>query len=79
VGVEVTILVADDHIAAIDDVAAALRSAGLQLGQTLPETGVITGSVADAAAMETLAAVPGVAAVEPVQEIFIPPPDAPVQ
>jgi hypothetical protein len=29
--------------------------------------------------MDALAAVEGVAAVEPVREVFIPPPDAPVQ
>lgn len=76
---EVTILIADDHVEAIDDVAAALQSAGLRLGQVLAATGVVTGAVEDAAAMETMAAVEGVAAVEPVQEVFIPPPDAPVQ
>ena len=75
----VTILVADDHLDAIDDVAAALEVAGLRRDETLPAAGVITGSVADAALIETLAAVPGVAAVEPAQEIFIPPPDAPTQ
>jgi len=77
--IEVTVLVADDHLDAIDDVAAALELAGLRREATLPATGVITGAVADAAAMESVAAVPGVAAVEPVQEVFIPPPDAPIQ
>jgi CheY-like chemotaxis protein len=76
---EVTVLIADDHVDAIDDVAAALQDAGLRLGQVLAATGVVTGSVADATAMAALAAVDGVEAVEPVQEVFIPPPDAPVQ
>jgi CheY-like chemotaxis protein len=75
----VTILVADERIEAIEDVAAALRDAGLRLGSTLPATGVITGSVEDEAALEALAAVDGVAAVERAQEIQIPPPDEPVQ
>jgi hypothetical protein len=77
--VDVTVLIADGHVDAIDGVAAALQEAGLRLGQVLSTTGVITGSVDDAAAMQALAAVDGVAAVEPVQEVFIPPPDAPVQ
>jgi hypothetical protein len=76
---DVTVLVADDHLNAIDDVAAALEAAGLRRKATLPATGVITGAVEDPAAMQALAAVPGVDAVEPVQEIFIPPPDAPIQ
>jgi hypothetical protein len=76
---DVTVLIADDRLDAIDDIAAALQEAGLRLGQVLAATGVVTGSIEDDAAAERLAAVDGVAAVEPVQEIFIPPPDAPIQ
>jgi enamine deaminase RidA (YjgF/YER057c/UK114 family) len=76
---DVTVLIADDRLGAIQDVAAALQEAGLRLGQVLSATGVVTGSVDDDAAMERLAAVDGVAAVEPVQEVFIPPPDSPIQ
>ena len=72
-------LVADEHVEAIEDVAAALQEAGLQLGHALPATGVITGAVEDEAALEAIAAVEGVAAVEQVQEIQLPPPDEPVQ
>ena len=75
----VTVLVADDHVAAIDEVAAALQRAGLRLGEVLPASGVITGAVDDAAAIPALAGVDGVEAVEPEQEIQLPPPDAPVQ
>jgi hypothetical protein len=73
------VLVADEHIEAIDDVAAALQEAGLRLGVALPATGVITGAVEDQAAFEAIAAVEGVAAVEPVHEIQLPPPDEPIQ
>ena len=65
-------LVADEHLEAIEDVAAALQEAGLRLGQTLPATGVITGAVEDEAAIEAIAAVEGVAAVELAQEISAP-------
>ena len=76
---DVTILVADDRRAGIDGVAAALQKAGLRLGRVLPETGVITGAVDDHAAIAALSGVDGVEAVEPAQEVFIPPPDAPIQ
>jgi hypothetical protein len=73
---DVTVLVDDDHLAVIDEVAAALQRAGLRLGEVLPALGAITGSVDDPAA---LAAVEGVAAVELAQEIQLPPPDEDVQ
>jgi hypothetical protein len=73
---DVTVLVAGDHLDAIDEVAAALQRAGLRLGDVLPAVGAITGSVDDPAA---LAEVEGVAAVERAQEIRLPPPDAEVQ
>jgi len=60
-------------------VAAALQDAGLRLGAVLPATGVISGSVEGADAMESLAAVEGVAAVEQAQEFQLPPPDSDVQ
>jgi hypothetical protein len=74
--IDVTVLVADDHLDAIDDVAAALQQAGLRLQSTLPATGVITGAAEDPAALE---AVPGVAAVEAARDIGVPPPDSPLQ
>jgi hypothetical protein len=75
----VTILIADERVGAIDDVAAALQEAGLRLGAALPATGVVTGAVEDEAALEAIAAVEGVAAVERAREIAIPPPDEPIQ
>ena len=74
--IDVTVLVADDHLDAIDDVAAALQEAGLRLQSTLPATGVITGAADDPAALE---AVPGVAAVEAARDVGVPPPDSPLQ
>lgn len=72
-------LVADEHVNAIEEVAAALQEAGLQLGLTLPVTGVITGAVEDEAAVEAIAAVEGVAKVELSEDFQLPPPDEPVQ
>jgi hypothetical protein len=73
---DVRILVARDHLAVIDEVAAALQRAGLRLGDVLPAVGAITGSVDDPTA---LAEIEGVAAVERAQEFQLPPPDAEVQ
>ncbi len=77
--IDVTIIVADDHVESIDAVAAALQEAGLRLGVTLPSTGAITGTVEDEAALAALAAVEGVEAVERAQEFVLPPPDEPIQ
>jgi hypothetical protein len=77
--IDVTILVADDRVGTIDDVAAALRDVGLRRGVALPATGVITGSVEDDAAVGRLASVPGVESVELAESMQIPPPDEPVQ
>jgi hypothetical protein len=75
--IDVTVLVADDHLDAMDDVAAALQQAGLRLQSTLPATGVITGAAEDPAALQ---AVPGVAAVEAARsDLGVPPPDSPLQ
>jgi hypothetical protein len=60
-------------------VAAVLQDAGLRLDLTLPTTGVITGAVEDDAALESIAAVDGVAGVERAQEVQIPPPEEPTQ
>lgn len=76
---DVNVLIADDHLAAIDEVAAALQSAGLRLRDVLPSAGVVTGSVDDLAALPALQAVDGVASAEPAQEVQLPPPDEPVQ
>jgi hypothetical protein len=77
--VDVNVLVDDEHRSGIDDVAAELSRAGLRVGKTLPGTGVITGSVADAGVTEALRGVAGVAAVEVNRTVQLPPPDAPVQ
>lgn len=74
--IDVTVLVDDDHLDAMDEMAAALQEAGLRLQSTLHTTGVITGAVEDPA---TLEAVPGVAAVEAARDVGVPPPDSPLQ
>ena len=77
--VEVNVLVDDEHLSAIDEVASALSQAGLSIGATLRSTGVITGSVTDAGLTDDLRQVAGVVGVEVNREFQLPPPDAPVQ
>jgi len=74
----VTVTVADSHAGVIDEVAAQLRQAGMDVEQVLGTLGVITGSIDDAliAAIEAL---PGVGAVEQQASFQIPPPDAELQ
>ena len=77
--VEVNVLVDDDHLATIDEVASALSREGLAVKKTLRSVGVITGAVADTGVTDALGAVAGVVGVEVNREVQLPPPDAPVQ
>ncbi len=76
--VSVTVTVAASPAGAIEDVADALRDAGLDVGRVLGSIGVITGT-ADEAALDAIGDVPGVVAVERSGTVQLPPPDADVQ
>ncbi len=77
--VQVNVLVDDEHLPAIDEVASALGEAGLTVAQTLRSVGVITGSVSDSGQTDALRQIAGVVGVEVNREVQLPPPDAPVQ
>lgn len=74
----VTVSVTDDQQANIDELAARLRAAGMEVDQVLPTVGVITGSVtrSQRTLIERAA---GVAAVEDETSFQVPPPDSDVQ
>ena len=55
-----------------------LRAAGVHVTEVLADIGVVTGSV-EPSRLNDLAAVTGVAAVEPSREVRLPSPDEPVQ
>lgn len=74
----VTVTVADSHSGDIDRVAERLALGGMQVEGVLATVGIITGSVAEAQ-LAAIAALPGVAAVEPQVSFQIAPPDADVQ
>ena len=73
----VTVTVDEAHAGAIDEVAARLREAGMDVDRVLGAIGVITGSVA-AARLHLVEAVEGVASVEEQASFELPPPDAEV-
>jgi uncharacterized membrane-anchored protein len=74
----VTITVDDTHLDRIEEVAAHLRSSGMQVDQVLNEIGVISGSVPDNR-RQLLKTVTGVQSVEDAATVQLPPPESPVQ
>lgn len=75
---DVTVTVADSHVAAVQELAQRLARTGMQVDQVLAAAGVITGSVQDDQ-LEAIAALDGVAAVAGQVPFQLPPPDADVQ
>jgi hypothetical protein len=75
---DVSVSVDNDHLDKIDEVAAELRSKGMQVDQVLSEVGVISGSVPDdlRQALETGSGVEGV---EEAKSFQIPPPESDIQ
>jgi hypothetical protein len=73
--VSITVLVDQPHQGQISKVVAALQAAGMTVDHWMETIGVVTGSV-DSSQMAAIAAVTGVAAVEPAQTYQLdPPPD----
>ncbi|MGZ8179086.1 hypothetical protein ACXVUM_14250 [Williamsia sp. SKLECPSW1] len=75
---DVTITVDDDHLAALDDVVASIRAAGVHVTAVHAAIGVISGTVADDA-RGPLSAIRGVASIEQAPRFGVAPPDSPVQ
>jgi hypothetical protein len=75
---KVTVSLADDAVARIDEVVAALEHGGLRVEPVLRAIGVITGSV-DTGRVKALGDVAGVVAVEPERTVRLPPPASDVQ
>lgn len=74
----VTVTVSDDHVDQIDDVAERLRTAGMRVEQVLRSVGIITG-VVDQTRRGSIAATPGVAAVEDETAVQLAPPESDIQ
>jgi cell division protein ZapA (FtsZ GTPase activity inhibitor) len=74
----VTVTVADSHVAAIEEVASALRDAGMDVSAVLAAIGVVTGSIEEDR-LAAIAGVGGVASVEEQANVQLAPPDAEVQ
>ncbi len=74
----VVVTVDERHIDRIQQVADALRQAGLEVNQILGTGGIITGNV-EPSKRASLASVPGVVAVEHDQAVQLAPPDSRIQ
>lgn len=74
----ICVAVDEAHLTAIEDVARALDSCGMQVDQVLGSLGMVTGSVGEDR-LSALAAVDGVVSVDEQLEYRVPPPDAGVQ
>ena len=76
--VKVTVTVDRQHVAAIADVAEALRATGMQVEQVLGDVGMVIGTI-DEGAEQSVRAVDGVQSVDRSLEFQLPPPDSPIQ
>lgn len=76
--VKVTISIDDAHIDQIDQVTEQLKTAGLEVEQTLSTLGIVTGAV-ETEKMSSLSEVTGVDSVEVDQSFQLAPPDSEVQ
>ena len=76
--VNVTVTVDRDHLAAIADVASALRATGMQVEQVLGEIGMVVGSI-EADAESSVRAVDGVQSVDRSLGFQLAPPNSPIQ
>ena len=74
----VVVTVDERHVDRIQQVADALRQAGLDVHQVLGTSGIITGNV-ESSQRASLASVPGVVAVEEDQTVQLAPPDSKIQ
>ena len=75
---KVNVTIADEDPERFAEVVRQLEEAGLQVEQSLPEIGIVSGSI-EAARRADLDRVQGVAGVEPERTFQLPPPDSPVQ
>ena len=75
---QVVVSVDDGHLAEVPVVVARLRRAGMVVASVSEPLGTVSGAVA-AGAVDRLATVPGVGAVERSRVVRLAPPDSPVQ
>ena len=73
-----SVLIAEDYLDRVSEVVERLRGAGLEVQGVQEGIGAVSGSI-DAARLEDLSGIDGVAAVERSQDYQLPPPEADVQ
>ncbi len=75
---EITITVDDAHLAAMDEVVAAVRASGVEVTGVHTAIGIISGTV-PADRRTALSQIQGVGAVEEAPGLRVPPPESPLQ
>lgn len=75
---DITLTVADDHLARITQVADAARAAGMQVDEVLDRVGMICGSAPEGC-RPALEGLDGVESVEQSRTYHLAPPDSPIQ
>lgn len=76
--VNVTISIDDAHLEQLSEITQRLQSAGMDVEQTLPTIGVISGSI-DSEQVNRLYQIEGVQNIEPQQSYQLAPPESDVQ
>lgn len=76
--VKVSVCIHDDHIDRIGQVSDSLRASGMDIEQTMPNIGMVSGSI-ESQQIEQLHKIAGVDSVELEQSYQLPPPDSPLQ
>jgi hypothetical protein len=74
----VTVVVDDAHLDSMDEVAAKLRSGGMQVTQVLRESGVISGSISEDR-QDALQRIGGVESIDQQTQFHLPPPESDLQ
>jgi hypothetical protein len=77
-GKALNVLVSDEYLSRVGEVADRLRSAGMQVGKVMTNSGTIEGRVASKH-HDHLKGIEGVAAIEEARELRIAPPDSDLQ
>jgi hypothetical protein len=76
--VKVSVCIHNDHIDQIGQVSDSLRASGMDIEQTMPNIGIVSGSI-ESQQIEQLQEIAGVDSVELEQNYQLPPPNSPLQ
>lgn len=76
--IEMLVTVADDHLSDFQQIVHQLRGTGLKISHTMESLGIVSGTI-NAADLEKIKSLQGIAAIEPAGSVQLPPPDSEIQ